>query len=222
MKSIKTISLFLFTTALLIVAPAVLADYGETPTCTNQYGNAIECPPNRIVINKKIRAARNAYTFVENITSADAAYSIGDEVEYDIAVTNTSNVNFPTVTVIDIFPAGVTFLSGPGRFEANSNKLTYEISDLNAGATAHSRVLARIKDASFFTNDLTCDVINTATATGPGGQSDQDTASMCVQTKVMGVTTLPVAGFEDYAYMLPFLALAILGFVILGTGELRR
>ncbi len=220
MKSIKAISLFLFASALLIGAPSVLADYGETPTCTNQYGNSVECPPNRIVIDKKVRQAQNAYAFVENITSSDAAYSVGSEVEYDIAVTNTSNANFPTVTVIDVFPEAVTFVSGPGRYEAATNKLTYEISDLKAGTTVHNRVLARVKDASFFKNDLVCDLVNTATATGPGGQSDQDTASMCVQTKVMGVTTLPVAGFEDYAYMLPFFALAVIGFGILAKGAI--
>lgn len=222
MKSIQTISLSLLTSALLMVVPTVLADYGETPTCTNQYGNSVECPPNRIVINKKVRQAQNAYTFVENITSSDAAYSAGSEVEYDIAVTNTSNVNFPIVTVIDLFPASVTFVSGPGRFETNANKLTYEISDLKAGATVHNRVLVRVKDASYFAHDLTCDVVNTVTATGPGGQSDQDTASMCVQTKVLvGAATLPVAGFEDYAYMLPFFALAVIGFGILAKGAIR-
>ncbi len=221
MKSIKAISLFLTATALFAVTPTVLADYNETPTCTNQYGNTVECPPNRIVVNKKVRQAQNAYTFVENITSSDAAYSVNSEVEYDIAVTNTSNVNFATVTVIDVFPEYVTFVSGPGRYEADANKLTYEISDLKAGATVHNRVLVKIKDASAFKNDLTCDIVNTVTATGPGGQSDQDTASMCVQTKVMGVTTLPVAGFEDYAYMLPFLALAVIGFGILAKGAIK-
>lgn len=221
MKSIKAISLFLFTSALLTVTPAVLADYNETSTCTNQYGNTVECPSNRIVINKKVRQAQNASVFVENITSTDTAYSLGDEVEYDIAVTNTSNANFPTVTVIDVFPEYVTFISGPGRYEAQTRKLTYEISDLKAGATVHNRALVKVKDASAFKNDLTCDIINTVTATGPGGQSDQDTASMCVQTKVMGVATLPVAGFEDWAFMVPFLALATLGFGILAKGAIR-
>lgn len=220
MKSIKVITWFIVLSSLFMVTSKALADEGTS--CTNQYGSTVQCPPNHIVINKKVRQAQNAYTFVENITSSDAAYSAGSEVEYDIAVTNTSNVNFPIVTVIDVFPASVTFMSGPGRFETSSNKLTYEISDLKAGTTVHNRVLVRVKDASYFANDLTCDLINTVTATGPGGQSDQDTASMCVQTKVMGVTTLPVAGFEDYAYMLPFLALAVIGFGILASQKVRR
>jgi uncharacterized repeat protein (TIGR01451 family) len=197
---------------LLFVSP-VLADEGAS--CTNQYGATVVCPPNRIVINKKVRYPTNVNLFVENLTSNDAAYSPNDEVEYDIAVTNTSNVNYETVTVIDIFPEDTTFVSGPGRFEATERKLTYEISNLKTGTTVHNRLLVKVKDASAFPNDLTCDVVNTGRVTGPGGQSDEDTASLCVQTKILGVTTLPVAGFEDYAFMIPFLGLAVIGFGIL-------
>ncbi len=220
MKSIQTLALSLAFTALAVVVPSVFADEGAT-TCTNQYGSTVECPPNRIVINKKVRYPTNVNLFVENLTSNDASYSPGDEVEYDIAVSNTSNVNYATVTVIDIFPEDATFVSGPGRFQTNERKLTYEISDLKAGTTVHNRVLVKLSGAAAFPEDITCDVINSSRVTGPGGQSDEDTASLCVQTKVLGVTTLPVAGFEDYAYMLPFLALAVIGFGILAKGVAR-
>ena len=221
MKSIFALATAISLSFLAFGAQTVHADYGETPTCTNQYGNEVECPPNHIVINKKVRSATNANVFVENITSTDTAYSAGSEIEYDIAVTNTSNTDFATVTVIDVFPASVTFVSGPGRYEANQNKLTYEISNLKAGQTVHDRVVVKAKDASAFPNDVTCDIVNTATATGPGGQSDQDTASLCIQTKIMGATTFPVAGFEDWAFVLPFLAMAVIGFGILGKGAMR-
>ena len=221
MKSIFAVAAAISLSFLAFGAQTVHADYGETPSCTNQYGSTVECPPNHIVINKKVRSATHTNVFVENITSADTAYSAGSEIEYDIAVTNTSNTNFATVTVIDVFPTWVTFVSGPGRYEASQNKLTYELSNLLAGQTVHNRIVVKAKDASAFPNDLTCDIVNTATATGPGGQSDQDTASLCVQTKIMGVTTLPVAGFEDWAFVVPFLAMAVIGFGILGKGAMR-
>lgn len=223
MKSFKTA--FLFTLAAFLFALAVVpvfADYGETPTCTNQYGNTVECPPNRIVVNKKVRQANDGSVFVENITSTDPAYSPNAEIEYDVAVTNTSNVNFPIVTVIDILPSQVTFVSGPGTYEAAANKLTYEISNLNAGQTVHNRILVKAKDSSVFPNDITCEIINKVTATGPGGQSDEDTASLCVQTNVLGATTLPVAGFEEYTMILPFIAMAVIGFGILAKEKVRR
>jgi len=215
MNAFKAIAATTLLSAALTVVPHVFAD-GET--CTNQYGSTVDCPPNHIVINKKVRHATNVNLFVENITSNDTAYTPNSEVEYDIAVTNTSNVNFATVTIIDVFPNQLTFVSGPGRYEESTNKLTFELSDLKAGQTVHTRVLTKAKDVSVFPNDLTCDVVNTATATGPGGQSDQDTAQLCVTTKAV---TLPVAGYEDYAYMLPFITLAIIGFGILTKGAIK-
>ncbi len=214
MNSFKAFALSSVLVASAFVAPKALAD----GNCTNQYGATVECPPNRIVVNKTVKHPTSG-VFFENLTSRDTAYAPGAEVEYDVAVTNTSNDNFPIVTVIDVFPGVVTFVAGPGRYETSGNKLTYEISNLGAGQTVHNRVVVKLNDK--FTNDLTCEIVNTVTATGPGGQSDQDTASLCVATKVMGVTTLPVAGFEDYAYMIPFLALAVIGFGILAKGYIR-
>ncbi len=217
MKSKHILTLASIFSALAILVPSAMAYDGTN--CTNQYGTSVECPSNHIVINKKVRHATNANVFVENITHNDAAYMPNSEVEYDIAVSNTSTSDYATVTVIDVFPSQVIFVSGPGRYEASSNKLTYELSDLKAGQTVHTRVLVKVKDVSVFPNDMTCEVVNTATATGPGGQSDEDTSSLCVTTKAI---TLPVAGFEDYAYMLPFFALAIIGFGILATkGAIR-
>lgn len=215
MNTFKSIAIATILAASLVAVPQALAD-GET--CTNQYGSSVDCPTNHIVINKKVRYPTNSNLFVENITKNDTAYTPNSEVEYDIAVTNTSNVNYQTVTVIDIFPEDTEFVSGPGRYDANSRKLTYELTDLKAGQTVHTRILVKLKDVSAFPQDLTCDVVNTATVTGPNGQTDDDTASLCVTTKVV---TMPVAGFEEYAYMLPFLALAIIGFGILAKGAMK-
>lgn len=203
----------------LVFAAPVAAD----GTCTNQYGSTVDCPTSNIVINKKVAYPGNPNLFVENLTSHDAAYSPKDEVEYDVAVSNTSNVNFPTVTVIDVFPSQETFVSGPGTYEAASNKLTYEISNLTAGTTVHNRILVAVKDASVFpaNQDITCNIVNTATATGPGGQSDQDTSSLCVQTKVLGATTLPVAGFEDNMIIMTFAAIGGMGTLLFIMGRKR-
>jgi len=197
-----------------MIAVPVLADGSS---CTNQYGGTVTCPDNELVINKKVRYPTNVNLFVENLTKNDAAYSPNDEVEYDVAVTNTSDVNYQTVTVIDQFPSQVTFVAGPGRYDAAANKLTYEISDLDAGETVHNRILVKVKEASVFAKDvdLTCDIVNTVNGTGPDGMSDSDTSSLCVRTKVLGTTTLPVAGFEDWMVVMPFAVIGVLGMALL-------
>ncbi len=218
MSTKQRIASFLVIGSLFAIAPRALAD-----GCTNQYGATVDCPATNIVVNKKVAYPGNPNLFVENLTSADPAYSPKDEVEYDVAVTNTSNVNFQTVTVIDVFPSQVTFVSGPGTYEAAANKLTYELSNLNAGTTVHNRVLVKVKDTSVFpaNQDITCNIVNTVTATGPGGQSDQDTSSLCVQTKVLGATTLPVAGFEDNMIIATFAAIGGMGVLLFMMGRKR-
>lgn len=217
----STKNLGIVTLSALLFAFAVPA-YADS-SCTNQYGATVDCPTSNIVINKKVRFPTNANLFVENLTSNDPAYSPQDEVEYDVAVTNTSNINFPTVTIIDLFPAAVTLVSGPGHYETGANKLTYELSNLLAGTTVHNRILVKVKDASVFpaNQDITCDIVNTATATGPGGQSDNDMSSLCVQTKVLGATTLPVAGFEDIMVALPFAVIGSFGLMLFIMGKKR-
>lgn len=211
MNSFKAIAL----SSLLVAVAAVAApNVRAEGNCTNQYGATVECPPNRIVVNKTVKHPTSG-VFLENLTSRDTAYAPDAEVEYDIAVTNTSNETFPTVTVIDVFPEEVEFVSGPGRYEAAARKLTYELSDLKPGATVHNRIVVKIGKTVAIPD---CEVVNTVTATGPGGQSDQDTATLCVDIRQ---TTLPVAGFEDYAVLYPFMALAIIGFGILAKGYIR-
>ena len=213
----------LFASLIVLGSLAIAVPKAHADGCTNQYGAAVDCPTSNIVINKKVRYPTNVNLFVENLTSNDPAYSANDEVEYDVAVTNTSSVDFATVTVIDIFPSQVVFVSGPGRYEAAANKLTYELSDLKAGTTVHNRILVKVKDASVFPANqaLSCDIVNTVTATGPGGQSDQDTSALCVQTKVLGASTLPVAGFEDNVIMAIFAAVGGMGALLFISGRKR-
>ncbi len=198
-------SIFYFLFTIYSVTPAHAA------SCTNQYGSTVECPQNHIVVNKKVRHPINMNVFIENLTSNDTAYSPNDIVEYDIAVSNTSNVNYSEITVSDSLPTYLVFDGGIGSYNSTTNILTYTITNVNAGTTVHNRFTAKVKAASAFANDLTCNVDNYVKVTGPDGQTDDDTASLCVQTKVLGVTTLPVAGFEDYAFMMPFAILAMIG-----------
>ncbi len=187
--------------------------------CTNSYGTSVECPANNLVVNKKVRHPVNMTVFVENLTSNDTAYSPTDTVEYDIAVSNTSNVDYSEVTVSDTLPSYLTFIAGPGTYNASTKVLTFVLPDLKAGTTVHTRFTARVAESSAFpaANDLTCDIKNYVKATGPDGKTSEDTASLCVQTKVLGATTLPVAGFNDLVVALPFALAGISGALILAN-----
>lgn len=216
----KYLGLFVASAIALAVAVPAYAD----GACTNQYGATVTCPENHLVVNKTVRYPTNAGLFVDNLTSKDPAYSPGDNVEYDIAVTNTSNVNYATVTVVDQFPAQVTFVGGPGRYDEKANKLTFELSNLGAGQTVHTRIEVKVKDISVFPKDqaLTCEIVNTAEGRGPDSLTSTDTSSLCVQTKVLGTTTLPVTGFNDWMVALPFVGSGIAGMGLIFKKNRRK
>lgn len=209
---------FLLFTLLLVIGYCALSiPKAFAQSCTNSYGSTVECPPNHLVVNKTVRHPTNMTLFVENLTSNDTAYSPLDTVEYDIAVSNTSNVDYSQVTVSDTLPNYLTFSGGPGTYNSTTRVLTFTLQNVRAGTTIHTRFTAKIAATNAFpaANDITCDIQNYVRVTGPDGQTDDDTANLCVQTKVLGATTLPVAGFSDFASTLPFAAAAAMGALLL-------
>ena len=186
-------------------------------SCTTQYGGTTTCVPTDVTINKQVRDPINMNLFRENITAGDTAYAPGSEVEYKLTVRNGSKQTFTTATVRDILPDQLDFVAGSGTYNTSTRTLTFTITNFTPGQTVTERILARVKDTSAFlpTNQsLFCNIANRADVTA-GDRSDNDQASLCVQTKILGATTLPVAGFDDLMIILPFVGTALGGLVLL-------
>jgi len=211
----------LFLGVLMVVVPTVSADTG----CDGQYGNgqygSTNCPSNEISLDKKVR---NPITgeFKDNLLAGDAAYSPDSEVTYSLAVTNNSNHDFSEVKVTDTLPKELKdpkLVDETGIFDktvsTNSDGravLSFKFKDFKAGETRTFKVTAQVKDASVFDKNvsLNCDVTNEAKAEADG-KSGEDKAKLCVQTSVLGKTTLPNAGPEDYLPLMPFAILGTIG-----------
>lgn len=212
-------SAFLASVALLATASIVSAD-----SCTTQYGNgqySETCVPTELSVDKQVR---NPITgvFVENLVSGDAAYSPNSEVIYKLKFVNSGNENFGDVTITDTLPGQLT---GGTVVEADKAKikdekfengtLTFKLKDeFRAGTTVEVQIKAQVKDASVFTEAKTCDLTNTARIQS-GNESGDDTAKICVTKDVLGTTTLPQAGPEDYLPLLPFVFMGITGAMLL-------
>src|SRR3989344_9210787 len=174
-------------------------------TC-GQYGTDA-CPPTDLTINKTVR---NPITgvFVENLVSGDATYSPKDVVIFNLSIHNGSNRSFSTVQITDTLPERLT---DPKVDESDLNKvrdvknpdsktLVFLLKDeLKAGESREVIVKATVEGAGSFPKDqtLVCDITNRAEVTAED-RRDDDTASLCVTTQVLGVTTLPEAGPADY------------------------
>lgn len=186
--------------SLMAVSPVSAQTYGEAPT------------PTDLTINKEVR---NPITglFVDNLSVTDAVYSLGSEVLFRLTIKNASGETFNPVTVKDVFPDQLTFVSGPGTYDSKNRALTFTLENLAAGESRTVEVLAKFATSGISSG--TC-VTNTAYVSAPARPAgDSDTAQLCVQTEVLGATTLPVAGFSDILLALPFAALGFGGIAFL-------
>lgn len=206
----KTFAIFALSAgALFLTARSVSAD-----GCTTQYGGyGSVCPPIDLSINKQVQ---NPVTgiFVENLMSTDATFSPGSNVVYKLTVINSSGETFSTVTIKDTLPQYMTFVAGPGTYDAESRVLTIIEKDMIAGETRKFEVAAKVAEKENLPETNFFCVTNLASAQSTG-RSDEDTSESCITTEVLGAKYLPVAGFNDLFLIIPFVTLGFTGMVLL-------
>jgi uncharacterized repeat protein (TIGR01451 family) len=206
----KNIFLSLISGLVLFAHPVYAADY-----CTTQYGGTQTCRPSDLLINKQVQNPVNL-NFVENLTSGDPAFSPGSNVLFQLTIQNVSGQTFNPVVVKDVLPTYLTFVSGPGTYDAPSRTLTFSLENLIAGETRNVQIMAKVLPTTVVSD---CDITNYAEARADiVGRFDSDTAKFCIKTKetnVLGTTTLPVAGYNDLLLLLPFAGVGLTGIALL-------
>jgi len=182
--------------------------------CTTQYGGETTCNPSDLTINKQVRNT-NTNAFVENLSATDLTFSAGSDVLYKLTIKNTSGETFNPVYVKDVLPSFLTFVAGPGTYNADTNTLTLELKEVIAGETRTVEVMARVKNLDSF-NGKSFVCVNNYAEVKALNRFDSDTAQVCLGTSnVLGATTLPVAGYADYMALLPFAGVGLAGIALL-------
>jgi uncharacterized repeat protein (TIGR01451 family) len=199
--------IFSFLTGVACVAGlACVAAPAYADMCTTQYGGTQECKPSDLTINKQVV---NPITkvFVENLMTSDPRFVAGSEITYRLIIKNNSGETFNPVNVKDVLPAYLTFVAGsPGTFDYDkaTNAVNFQLTNLIAGETRSFDLRFRVSDAA-----VSSCISNTAEVRALN-RFDSDSAQACI-----GSGTLPVAGFNDFAMILPFLGVTLGGFALL-------
>lgn len=208
-------SLFVFAFVIWHLSFGIPQAYADTCTTQyGQYGNSTNCQPSDLIINKQVK---NPITnnFVENLSANDPTFSPGSDVWYRLTIQNTSGQTFDPVTVKDVLPTYETFVAGPGTYDANTRTLTFTLNNLIAGETRTVDIEAQVVATNQFPMGKTFVCVNNYAQVSALNRFDSDTAQSCIQTNVLGATTLPVAGFNDYLLLLPFAGVGLSGFALL-------
>ena len=178
-------------------------------TCQPIYGGGETCVSRGdIDIEKKVKHPDSpkgeAEKFVDNLSISESKYHAGDQVVFKLTVTNTGDATLSTVEVKDILPTYVTFVSGPGKFDANTKTLTYTLKDLKSKESRTETLVVKVVAESdlLIDNGSVC-TVNKSFATSDSattfttkvsvldsfatsdGMSDQDNALFCIEKKVL-------------------------------------
>jgi len=184
----KLITLTILTTLLFALKPQT-----ASADCTALYGGGESCPPSfSFDIQKSVQRPGKAGDFViGGFSFTDPKYSPSQNVSFEITVKNTGSQTIPAITVVDTLPQSfISFVSGKGSFDANTKKLTYTISNLEAGKTDKNTVTGKIADSNLLPSDegIIC-LVNNVEGTDSNGLKDSAQGQFCVQKQVLGGST---------------------------------
>lgn len=185
---------------LLVTAPKAQAD----TSCQPIYGGGQSCiTTNNIVVNKTVLNPQTNQ-FIDNLGINDPKYQPGFITTFQISVTNTGNNNIPRTDIKDLFPQYVSFSSGAGTFDSNTNTLSFSLTDLAPNETRKYSILGKIFNAEqmpIASGSVVC-VVNQAIAVINGNNVGQDNAQFCIEkalTPVGPVTTITKGGFPVFS-----------------------
>lgn len=181
-------------------------------TCTTQYGGTTTCVASDLTINKQVKHPTSG-VFVENLGVSDTPFGPGSDVLFRLTIRNGSGETFNPVTVKDVLPEHLTFVSGPGTYDSSTRTLTFTLTNLIAGETRTQEIMAKVVSTLPQDKSMICEQ-NYAEVSALN-RKDNDTSQVCMASKVLGSTTLPVAGFDDLLLILPFVGTAIGGLAML-------
>lgn len=209
----KILAFLLIAISYFVLTTKAFADYG----CSGQYGQYGGCNPSyTILIDKFVGVPNNAITdpvnanYIDNLSPSDPRFKPEQMVYFKAKVKNTSNTTLYSVTVKDYVPSYIEPLVGPGTYDSGSRTISFNAGDF---APSEEKVYYFKMQVVSINNlpsnqGLFC-IINKAQAYNDKA-SDDDSAQLCIEKQVIGVTNVPSSG--------PEMGVLLLGLNIAGIG----
>ncbi len=206
----------LFAVLTALSATSANAQYGQY----GQYGYGGGTPTKVLLIDKMVGKVGGAQTkggitdiqYIDNLSESDAHYHAEDQVPFKIKVKNASSMRLTNVNVVDVLPAYVEPLEGPGDYNASARTITFNAGDLEPGQEKIFYIKLKVLPSNQLPADkgIFC-LVNRSRASAEN-LSNEDTAQFCVEKQVVGVTQVPSTG--------PEMAIPLLfgEFTLLGAG----
>lgn len=191
----------LIATAAFVIAASSVSAAGYS-NCEVVYGGGEVCNPEvKFTLDKKVQSGGKGGAFVENLTINDPLLPNGSDVNFQITLKNTGNAKLGKVTITDVLPAGLDYVSG-GSYNAQNRTVTFTVDGLDAGKEAVYHVTTKVVSSNKGGTMSEC-VTNTVKATDSQGATAEDTANVCAQKTAVQTApptkNIPNTGPEAFA-----------------------
>lgn len=192
-KILKTLPILAFILALFFIAKPLWA----AVRCETNYYGEVCIYTGELQIDKEVWDVEDEL-WVDNMGINDYKFAPSEEITFKLKIKNVGDKTFDKVYVKDTLPDYLELISGD---------LEFEIDDLDPDETVEREIRVRVVSADQFPDGATICVVNTG-ETWSNDESDKDTAQVCLEEKVLGVTVLPPTGPGGWLLILPFSLLA--------------
>lgn len=182
MKKLFTIvffSIFLF---------ALKVENTNAAGCTPIYGGGESCPGYSFSIQKYVqKPGKGTGNFVNNLSINDPKYAPNQNVTFQVTLKNTGSKKISTITVADVFPKYLSFVSGPGNFNTKTKTLVFTVSNLDPGENTTYNIVGKTADTNNLPDEgVICQIKNQAIATDSSGGVSRASSEFCLQKQVLG------------------------------------
>lgn len=188
---------------LLVAAFAAKSSYASSygsEECQPIYGGGETCASaSKFILDKKVlnpvKTKGGVESYVDNLFIKDSKYTSGQNIKFQLVVTNTGDSAISELALSDILPSYVDFVSGPGTYDANARTLNSKILNLNANESRKYIVEVKVKNADSLPSDQgTVCVVNQAIVNS-GNDESRDNSQFCIEkpatTTKGGLPVLP-------------------------------
>lgn len=188
-----------FITAGVVKAAGETPIYGGVPV----YGGGVMVPrAGEVLVDKTVQNPATGF-FVDHLGLLDPKYRSKQIIIFHILVKNSGEQTLGSVTVKDILPQYVDFMSGPGTYNPNTRTLEFTVANLVGGTSQQFEVKGRISHPAMLPpENVICPTkgnpqpVNVVEAKADS-QTDRDESQFCIE-KEMIVPTVPPAGPQHW------------------------
>lgn len=173
----KKLLFSLFALCTLLFAPSVLA--AETNGCQPVFGGGSSCDTNkRFSLDKKLKNLSGAY--VDSLGINDDKFGPNSEVVFRILVVNTTNSTLKNLTLTDILPSQLSFVSSDndGKFDPQNHSVSVNIASMDKNEQKLVTIKTRTPGADTLGDSPLC-LVNQAFGTQGRDKAD-DNSRFCI------------------------------------------